>query len=42
MTNIQDPVSGVAQVVKNAGDIAYRGFELDSVYTLTNTVTMVA
>ena len=42
MTNIQDPVSGVAQVVKNAGDIAYRGFELDSVYTLTNTMTMVA
>ena len=42
MTNIQDPISGVAQVVKNAGDIAYRGFELDSVYTLTNTVTMVA
>ena len=41
MTNIQDPVSGVAQVVKNAGDIAYRGFELDGIYSLTNTVTMV-
>ena len=42
MTNIQDPVSGVAQVVKNAGDIAYRGFELESVYSMTDTVTMLA
>ena len=42
MTNIQDPVSGVAQVVKNAGDIEYRGIEIDGVYTMTDTVTMVA
>ena len=42
MTNIQDPVSGVAQVVKNAGDIAYRGFEVDGVYLISDVVTMVA
>ena len=42
MTNIQDPVSGVAQVVKNAGDIAYRGFEVDGVYLISDIVTMVA
>ena len=33
MTNIQDPVSGVAHVVKNAGDNEYIGFEIDVVYT---------
>jgi len=42
MTNIQDPISGVAQVVKNAGDISYRGFEIDGIYTINDKTSLIA
>lgn len=42
LTNVQDPTSGVAQIVKNAGDIDFWGIEIDGAFAITDTLTMLA
>jgi iron complex outermembrane receptor protein len=40
--NFSDPVSGVVQVIKNTADAEIAGFEVDSIFSLTNNFVVTA